>query len=61
MIKFKLNIDKEQMDNTLIILIITFHSQNYLDLDLIINHSYPITYEVVASDLPGLILSNCYE
>lgn len=45
------------MDNILIILNITFHSKNYLNLDSMIHDmlTLAIRYEAVASDFPDLI------
>lgn len=51
------------MDNILIILNITFRSENYLDLDSMIHHmvTLAIRYEAVTSDFPDLIFPNWYE
>ena len=45
------------MDNILIILNITFHSKNYLNLDSMIHDmvTLAIRYEAIASDFPDLI------
>lgn len=63
-IKFKPGIiDKKERITLELILNVTFYSQNYLDMDLMINLmvTLGITYEAVASESPDLILPNLCE